>query len=113
MELVNLRLSAREEYSKYSLEENRWLKYDSFKEIEYDIPEYISVFDRNRVYSEVLGKVEVTDILYTDESIKKFGVQRRDGVELGNELEDIYELHGLNFNAEEEEIQNYIDSLEK
>lgn len=112
MKLVNLILYAKGEYSGTIYEENRWIKSESYGEIKDDLPKEICCGELDGKHSEVYGAIEIQDEFENDEDLREAGVGKCDGNNLRDELIDIYKNHGLNFDAEEEEIEQFLKTLD-
>lgn len=112
MKLLNLILYAEGDYSGSTYEENRWIKYESYEKIKDDLPEEICCGDLDGKHSEVYGDIEIQDEFENDEDLREAGVGDCDGDKLRYKLIDIYENHNLNFEAEEEEIEQFLETLD-
>lgn len=113
MRLVNLSLYAEGYYSGSTYEENIWVKSDSYEKIKSDLPEEIFGGELDGKHSEVYGDIEIQDWFESDEDLIKAGSGECDGDNLRNELIDIYKNHNLDFESEEKEIEDFLNSLDR
>lgn len=115
MKLVNLILYAKGEYSGTIYEENRWVKSESYEKIKNDLPKEICCGELDGKHSgvEVYGDIEIQDEFENDEDLREAGVGKCDGNNLRDELIDIYKNHGLNFETEEKETEQFLESLDR
>lgn len=113
MRLINISLYAEGYYSGSTYEENRWIKADSYEKIKDDLPEEIYCGELDGKYSEVCGDVEIQDWFETDEDLIKSGDGACDGQRLRYKMVEIYEKHNLDFQSEEKEIEDFLNSLDR
>lgn len=59
-----------------------------------------------------MGEVEIQNNWHTDEDFAKAGRSEGDGDCLELELIDLYNEHGLDWDAEQDEIDEYFDGLD-
>lgn len=113
MKLINLSLYAEGYYSGSTYEENIWIKANSYEKIKDDLPEEIFCGELDGKHSQVYGDIEIQDWFESDEDLIKAGNATCDGDNLRNELIDIYENHNLDFESEEKEIGEFLNSLDR
>ena len=112
MELVNVNLYAEGYYSGATYEDNIWIKESSYEKLRDIFPTEISCGELDGKHSEVMGEVEIQNNWHTDEDFAKAGRSEGDGDRLELELIDLYNEHGLDWDAEQDEIDEYFDGLD-
>ena len=112
MELVNVNLYAEGYYSGATYEDNIWIKESSYEKLRDIFPTEISCGELDGKHSEVMGEVEIQNNWHTDEDFAKAGRSEGDGDGLELELIDLYNEHGLDWDAEQDEIDEYFDGLD-
>ena len=112
MELVNVNLYAEGYYSGATYEDNIWIKESSYEKLRDIFPTEISCGELDGKHSEVMGEVEIQNNWHTDEDFAKAGRSEGDGDRLELELVDLYNEHGLDWDAEQDEIDEYFDGLD-
>ena len=112
MELVNVNLYAEGYYSGATYEDNIWIKESSYEKLRDIFPTEISCGELDGKHSEVMGEVEIQNNWHTDEDFAKVGRSEGDGDRLELELVDLYNEHGLDWDAEQDEIDEYFDGLD-
>ena len=112
MELVNVNLYAEGYYSGATYEDNIWIKESSYERLRDIFPTEISCGELDGKHSEVMGEVEIQNNWHTDEDFAKAGRSEGDGDRLELELVDLYNEHGLDWDAEQDEIDEYFDGLD-
>lgn len=112
MELVNVNLYAEGYYSGATYEDNIWIKESSYEKLRDIFPTEISCGELDGKHSEVMGEVEIQNNWHTDEDFAKAGRSEGDGDRLELELVDLYNEHGLDWDAEQDEIDKYFDGLD-
>lgn len=112
MELVNVNLYAERYYSVATYEENIWIKKSSYEKLKDYFPEGVYCGELDGKHSEVCGDVKVQDMWKTDADYAKAGRSEGDGNYLESELVDLYNEHGLDWDAEQDEIEKYFDGLD-
>lgn len=112
MELVNVCLFAEGYYSGSTYEDNIWIKKSSYEKLKDIFPTEIGCGELNGKFSEVMGNVEIQDDWHTDEEYSKAGSAKHDGDYLEWELKDLYRDNNLDWEAEQKEIKEYLDSLD-
>lgn len=112
MELVNVNLYAEGYYSGATYEDNIWIKESSYEKLRDIFPTEISCGELDGKHSEVMGEVEIQNNWHTDEDFAKAGRSEGDGDRLELELIDLYNEHGLDWDAEQYEIDEYFDGLD-
>lgn len=112
MELVNVNLYAEGYYSGATYEDNIWIKESSYEKLRDIFPTEISCGELDGKHSEVMGEVEIQNNWHTDEDFAKAGRSEGDGDRLELELINLYNEHGLDWDAEQDEIEKYFDGLD-
>ena len=112
MELVNVNLYAEGYYSGATYEDNIWIKESSYEKLRDIFPTEISCGELDGKHSEVMGEVKIQNNWHTDEDFAKAGRSEGDGDCLELELIDFYNEHGLDWDAEQDEIDEYFDGLD-
>lgn len=112
MDLVNVCLYAEAYYSGAEYEENIWIKKSSYEKLMDDFPEEISCGELDGKYSEVIGEVSIQDNWKTDEEYAKAGTAKCDGDYLKDELKYLYKSNNLNWEEEQQEIEEYFNNLD-
>lgn len=112
MDLVNVCLYAEAYYSGAEYEENIWIKKSSYEKLMDDFPEEISCGELDGKCSEVIGDVSIQDNWKTDEEYAKAGSAKCDGDYLKDELEYLYKSNSLNWEEEQQEIEEYFNNLD-
>lgn len=112
MELVNVCLYAEGYYSEATYEDNIWIKESSYEKLRDIFPTEISCGELDGKHSDVMGEVEIQDDWHTDEEYSKAGSAKHDGDYLEWELKDLYRDNNLDWEAEQKEIKEYLDSLD-
>lgn len=112
MELVNVNLYAEGYYSGATYEDNIWIKESSYEKLRDIFPTEISCGELDGKHSEVMGEVEIQNNWHTDEDFAKAGRSEGDGDRLELELINLYNEHGLDWDAEQDEIDEYFDGLD-
>ena len=112
MELVNINLYAEGYYSEATYEDNIWIKKSSYEKLKDDFPEKVYCGELDGKHSEVCGDVEIQDKWKTDEDFAKEGRNKCDGDFLSDALRDLYYGNGLDYEAEQAEIEKYFDGLD-
>lgn len=113
MKLVNINLYAEGYYSGSTYEENRWVRADSYEKIKDALPEEIYCGELDGKHSEVSGDIEIQDDFNDDEDLEMAGDGGCDGERLRDVLVNIYQDHSLDFDSEEKEIEDYLNSLDR
>lgn len=113
MRLININLYAEGYYSGSTYEENRWVRADSYEKIKEALPEEIYCGELDGKHSEVSGDIEIQDDFNNDEDLEMAGDGACDGDRLRDVLADIYQDHNLDFDSEEKEIEEYLNSLDR
>lgn len=113
MELVNVNLYAEAYYSEATYEDNIWIKKSSYEKLKDNFPTEIYIGDLDGKYSEVKGDIEIQNNWHTDEEYAKSLIDHEnDGDYLEISLIDLYEKNGLDWEAEQQEIKEYFDSID-
>lgn len=112
MELVNVCLYAEGYYSEATYEDNIWIKESSYEKLRDIFPTEISCGELDGKHSDVYGDVEIQDEWETDEDYAEAGIAKCDGEILEDELKDLYRDNNLDWEAEQKEIKEYLDSLD-
>lgn len=112
MDLVNVCLYAEAYYSGAEYEENIWIKKSSYEKLMDDFPEEISCGELDGKYSEVIGDVSIQDNWKTDEEYAKAGTAKCDGDYLKDKLKYLYKSNNLNWEEEQQEIEEYFNNLD-
>ena len=112
MELVKISLYACGCYSGADYEDNIWIKKSSYEKIKDSIPSEIGCGELDGKFSEVMGDIEVSTNLNSEEDYANEGKLECDGDYLEWELDSIYKKNNLDFYNERKEINNYFDSLD-
>ncbi len=111
MELVNVNLYAEGYYSKAIYEDNIWIKKSSYEKLKDNFPEKVYCGELDGKYSDVCGEVEIQDKWETDEDFIEGGRSKCDGDFLSDALRNLYYGNGLDYEAEQDEIEKYFDRL--
>ena len=109
MELVKVNLYAYAYYSGVEYEENIWIKKSSYEKIKECFPTEVYIADIDGKYSETKGKVTV---FTSDKECAIEGKLECDGANLKWELESVYENNNLDYESEQEEIAEYLNSID-
>ena len=113
MELVNINLYAVAYYSEATYEDNIWIKKSSYEKLKDNFPTEIYIGDLDGKYSEVKGNIEIQNDWDTDEEYaKSLSDHENDGDYLEISLIDLYEENSLDWEAEQQEIKEYFDSID-
>ena len=112
MELVNVCLFAEGYYSGSTYEDNIWIKKSSYGKLKDIFPTEISCGELDGKYSDVMGEVEIQDDWHTDEEVSKAGSAKCDGDILEDSLIDLYRDNNLDWESEQKEIKEYLDTLD-
>lgn len=116
IDLVEISLNATAPYSGNEYYEHYWIKKESYEEIKEDMPSETSIPELDGKFSEVSGDIIVEEYGYnTDEEYAKVGkisTFDNDGKELKNLLSDLYSDAGLDFDSEQNEINEYFNNLD-
>lgn len=112
MELVNVNLYAYAYYSGVEYEENIWIKKSSYEKIKECFPTEVYIADIDGKYSETKGKVTVKESFKSDKEYAIEGKLECDGESLKWELESVYENNNLDYEFEQEEIAEFLNSID-
>ena len=112
MELVKVNLYAYAYYSGVEYEENIWIKKSSYEKIKESLPTEVYVADIDGKYSETEGKVTVKESFKSDKEYAIEGKLECDGENLRLELESVYENNNLDYEFEQEEIAEFLNSID-
>lgn len=112
MELVKVNLYAYAYYSGVEYEENIWIKKSSYEKIKESLPTEVYVADIDGKYSETEGKVTVKESFKSDKEYAIEGKLECDGKSLKWELESVYENNNLDYESEQEEIAEFLNSID-
>ena len=112
MELVKVNLYAYAYYSGVEYEENIWIKKSSYEKIKESLPTEVYVADIDGKYSETEGKVTVKESFKSDKEYAIEGKLECDGENLRWELESFYKDNDLDYESEQEEIAEYLNSID-
>lgn len=112
MELVKVNLYAYAYYSGVEYEENIWIKKSSYEKIKESLPTEVYVADIDGKYSETEGKVTVNESFKSDKEYAIEGKLEYDGEYLKWELKNIYDDYDLDYESEQEEIAEYLNSID-
>lgn len=112
MELVNVCLFAEGYYSEATYEDNIWIKKSSYEKLRDIFPTEISCGELDGKHSDVMGEVEIQNDWHTDEEYAKAGGAKCDGDILKFSLKDLYESNSIDWEEEQKEIKEYLDSLD-
>ena len=113
MELVNINLYAVAYYSEATYEDNIWIKKSSYEKLKDNFRTEIYIGDLDGKYSEVKGNIEIQNDWHTDEEYaKSLSDHENDGDYLEISLIDLYEENSLDWEAEQQEIKEYFDSID-
>ena len=112
MELVKVNLYAYAYYSGVEYEENIWIKKSSYEKIKENLPTEVYVADIDGKYSETEGKVTVKESFKSDKEYAIEGKLECDGESLKWELESVYENNNLDYEFEQEEIAEFLNSID-
>ena len=110
MELVNVCLYAEWYYSGATYEDNIWIKESSYEKLRDIFPTEISCGELDGKHSDVMGEVEIQNDWHTDEEYSKAGSAKHDGDYLEWELKDLYRDNNLDWEAEQKENKENLDS---
>ena len=112
MELVKVNLYAYAYYSGVEYEENIWIKKSSYEKIKECFPTEVYIADIDGKYSETEGKVTVKESFKSD---KEYAIEVKlegDVQSLKWELESVYENNNLDYEFEQEEIAEFLNSID-
>ena len=109
MELVKVNLYAYAYYSGVEYEENIWIKKSSYEKIKECFPTEVYIADIDGKYSETKGKATG---FTSDKECAIEGKLECDGANLKWELESVYENNNLDYESEQEEIAEYLNSID-
>ena len=112
MELVKVNLYAYAYYSGVEYEENIWIKKSSYEKIKECFPTEVYIADIDGKYSETEGKVTVKESFKSDKEYAIEGKLECDGESLKWELESVYENNNLDYEFEQEEIAEFLNSID-
>lgn len=112
MELVKVNLYAYAYYSGVEYEENIWIKKSSYEKIKECFPTEVYIADIDGKYSETKGKVTVTTGFTSDKECAIEGKLEFDGENLRWELESVYKDNDLDYESEQEEIAEFLNSID-
>lgn len=112
MELVKVNLYAYAYYSGVEYEENIWIKKSSYEKIKECFPTEVYIADIDGKYSETEGKVTVKESFKSDKEYAIEGKLECDGESLKLELESVYENNNLDYEFEQEEIAEFLNSID-
>ena len=112
MELVKVNLYAYAYYSGVEYEENIWIKESSYEKIKECFPTEVYVADIDGKYSETEGKVTVKESFKSDKEYAIEGKLKCDGEYLKWELKSIYDDYDLDYESEQEEIAEFLNSMD-
>lgn len=112
MELVKVNLYAYAYYSGVEYEENIWIKKSSYEKIKECFPNEVYIADIDGKYSETEGKVTVKESFKSDKEYAIEGKLEYDGEYLKWELKNIYDDYDLDYESEQEEIAEYLNSID-
>lgn len=112
MELVKVNLYAYAYYSGVEYEENIWIKKSSCEKIKECFPTEVYIADIDGKYSETEGKVTVKESFKSDKEYAIEGKLECDGESLKWELESVYENNNLDYEFEQEEIAEFLNSID-
>lgn len=112
MELVKVNLYAYAYYSGVEYEENIWIKKSSYEKIKESFPTEVYIADIDGKYSETKGKVTVIENFKSDKEYAIEGTLECDGENLKWELESVYENNNLDYESEQKEIAEYLNSID-
>lgn len=116
IDLVEISLNATAPYSGNEYYEHYWIKKESYEKIKEDLPSEESIPELDGKYSEVFGDIITEEYGYkTDEEYAKAGkisTFDNDGEILKRLLPDLYSEAGLDFDSEQDEINEYFNNLD-
>lgn len=116
IDLVEISLNATAPYSGNEYYEHYWIKKESYEKIKENLPSEESIPDLDGKHSEVTGDIITEEYGYnTDEEYAKAGKINtfdNDGEILKILLSDLYSEAELNFDSEQEEINEYFNNLD-
>ena len=112
MELVKVNLYAYAYYSGVEYEENIWIKKSSYEKIKECFPTEVYIADIDGKYSETEGKVTVKESFKSDKEYAIEGKLECDGESLKWELESVNENNNLDYEFEQEEIAEFLNSID-
>ena len=112
MKLVKVCLYAEGYYSEATYEDNIWIKKSTYEKLKDKFPLKIACGELDGKHSDVYGDVEIQDEWETDEDYAKAGIAECDGEILEDELKELYEDNGFDWNKEQKKIKKYFDGLD-
>lgn len=119
MDLVKVDLFAQAYDGEITYEDEIWIKKSSYEKLKDKFPTKIPCGELGGDHSELIGEVEVeTDWDDTDWNESKYLLNiwtsvKRDGDFLLVALENLYYTNDIDFDEEQEEINEFFDSLEE
>lgn len=116
IDLVEISLNATAPYSGNEYYEHYWIKKESYEKIKEDLPSEERIPELDGKYSEVYGDIITEQYGYkTDEEYAKAGkisTFDNDDEILKRLLSDLYSEAGLDFDSEQNEINEYFNNLD-